>query len=92
MFLTPGVIKHGEQLFSGQGNVQFGLVIIAGICVPWMLCTKPYIIWKEMKRTKEQGYGQIGNEEEEGNGIVQEIHEDGEDGEDEVPTSSLSTF
>jgi V-type H+-transporting ATPase subunit a len=92
MFLTPGVIKQDEQLFSGQGTVQLGLVIIAGICVPWMLCTKPYILWKEMNRMKEQGYGQIGNDEEEGNGIVQEIHEDGEDGEDEVLTFSLSNI
>jgi V-type H+-transporting ATPase subunit a len=90
MFLTPGFIKDGEQLYSGQGTVQMGLLILAGICVPWMLCTKPYILWKEMKRTKEQGYGQIRNDdelenEEEGNGAVQEMHEDreGDGGDDD---------
>src|ERR1700742_3636936 len=34
MFLTPGVVKEGEELYSGQGAVQMGLLILAGICVP----------------------------------------------------------
>jgi len=91
MFLTPGVIKEGEQLYHGQGPVQMGLLILAGVCVPWMLCSKPYIIWKETKNIKEQGYGQIRNDdemerEEEGNGTngtVQEMHEESGDGDDE---------
>jgi len=36
--------------------VQTTLLLIAGLCVPWLLCAKPYLKWKEMKRIHEQGY------------------------------------
>lgn len=96
MFLAPGTIKEGELLYTGQGVVQVGLLGLAALCVPWMLCTKPYIVWKEMRRIKEQGYGQISNEddlerEEEGNANGRaEMHEDKE-GDEEV-CLSLSVF
>lgn len=79
MFLSPGTVK--EPLYPGQGTVQTVLVLLAVICVPWMLCMKPYFQWKEMKKIQGQGYiglGQDGNHressdatlegEEEGNG------------------------
>jgi len=57
MFLSPGTIEEGSQLYRGQGFVQTTLLLIAVVCVPWMLCVKPYLHWKETKRTQDQGYG-----------------------------------
>jgi len=56
MFLSPGTIDPGEQLYAGQGTVQTTLLLIAALCVPWLLCAKPYLKWKEMKRIHGQGY------------------------------------
>jgi V-type H+-transporting ATPase subunit a len=36
--------------------VQVILLLLAAICVPWLLFTKPYLIWKEMHKTQDQGY------------------------------------
>ena len=55
MFLSPGTINPDEQLYAGQGAVQTILLLIAAVCVPWLLCAKPYLLWKETKRI-EQGY------------------------------------
>ncbi|KAF9464615.1 V-type ATPase, V0 complex, 116kDa subunit family [Collybia nuda] len=56
MFLEPGTVAPETQLYAGQGHVQIVLLGLAGICVPWLLITKPYIVWKEMKRIQDQGY------------------------------------
>ncbi|KAF8638811.1 hypothetical protein AX17_001869 [Amanita inopinata Kibby_2008] len=56
MFLQPGKVDAATQLYPGQGFVQAILLIMAGVCVPWLLITKPYIIWKEMKKIHGQGY------------------------------------
>lgn len=79
MFLSPGTVK--EPLYSGQSSLQVVLVLVAVVCVPWMLCTKPYLQYKEMMKIKEQGYVGLGQDggaressdevlegEEEGNG------------------------
>jgi len=91
MFLSPGEIK--EQLYPGQSSVQVVLVLLAVICIPWMLCTKPYFQWKEMKRIQAQGYVGLGQDggprestdvmmqgEEEGNGraIAEDMDEEHE--------------
>lgn len=81
MFLSPGNVEEGDQLYPGQSLVQVVLVLLAVICVPWMLCTKPYFQWKEMKKIQQQGYIGLGQDgghrestdevlegEEEGNG------------------------
>ena len=60
MFLSPGTIEEGTQLYRGQGFVQTVLLLIAAVCVPWMLCVKPYLLWKETKRVRAQGYTEIG--------------------------------
>jgi V-type H+-transporting ATPase subunit a len=59
MFLSPGTIEEGNRLYPGQGFVQTILLLIAMVCVPWMLCVKPYLQWKEMKRVQDLGYGRL---------------------------------
>ncbi|GAA5968109.1 hypothetical protein JCM11641_003734 [Rhodosporidiobolus odoratus] len=56
MFLSPGNVAPDEQLYSGQAFVQVVLLLIALVCVPWMLCTRPYLEYREFQRIKEQGY------------------------------------
>ncbi|THH16939.1 hypothetical protein EW146_g3778 [Bondarzewia mesenterica] len=56
MFLSPGTIEPGTQLYAGQSVIQTILLLLASICVPWMLCVKPYLQWKEMKKIQGQGY------------------------------------
>ncbi|CAA7260879.1 unnamed protein product [Cyclocybe aegerita] len=64
MFLEPGKVNPATQLYRGQGTVQLILLALAGICVPWLLVTKPYLAWKEMHKTQ----GISLQDEEEGNG------------------------
>ncbi|KAG2138976.1 V-type ATPase, V0 complex, 116kDa subunit family [Suillus clintonianus] len=94
MFLSPGKVDPASQLYSGQAFVQVVLLLLALVCVPWMLCTKPYFQWKEMQMIQGQGYVELGHRnggprestdevleiEEEGNGrvIVEEMEEEHE--------------
>ncbi|BEJ17167.1 hypothetical protein CspHIS471_0605680 [Cutaneotrichosporon sp. HIS471] len=56
MFLSPGTVPEGSKLYGGQGFVQTILLLISLVCVPWMLCTLPYLEWKEHKNIASQGY------------------------------------
>lgn len=91
MFLSPGSVDPKSQLYPGQGFVQVILLLLAVVCVPWMLCMKPYFLWKEMQNIQGQGYVGLGQHdgpresadeileiEEEGNGrvIVEEMEEE----------------
>ncbi|KAF9239686.1 V-type ATPase, V0 complex, 116kDa subunit family [Melanogaster broomeanus] len=93
MFLSPGTVDPATQLYPGQGIVQVILLLLALVCVPWMLCMKPYFQWKEMQNIQGQGYVGLGHHdgpressdevleiEEEGNGrvIVEEMEEEHE--------------
>ncbi|KZP32599.1 V0/A0 complex, 116-kDa subunit of ATPase [Athelia psychrophila] len=63
MFLKPGTVE--DPLYPGQGFVQQVLLLLALICVPWMLCTKPYFQWKEIKKKqaqRDQGYIGLGQD------------------------------
>lgn len=88
MFLSPGNVDADKQLYTGQAFVQLCLLGLAGLCVPWMLCAKPYLIWKEKQAHQGQGYRHLtaGDEEEEerlvnGNGEEQNGRQSGEGGE-----------
>lgn len=96
MFLSPGTVNPNEQLFPGQGALQMFLLLLAVICVPWMLCVKPYLAWREMKAHEGQGYGRVElrddthlQGEEEGDGAI--IAEQAED-EDEVGSPKLNVY
>ena len=56
MFLKPGTIAPGAQFYRGQPVVQVILLGIAGVCVPWLLITKPYVEYQEMKKIHSAGY------------------------------------
>lgn len=56
MFLSPGTIAEDCRLYRGQGFVQTVLLLIAAVCVPWMLCVKPYLLWRETKGVQREGY------------------------------------
>jgi len=50
MFLHPQSVTSDNKLFNGQDEVQWVLIAIAVICVPWMLLTKPYILKSQHKK------------------------------------------
>jgi V-type H+-transporting ATPase subunit a len=102
MFLSPGSLgardEHGNligepEMFRGQGALQVFLLLLAAICVPWMLCVKPYLLWKEHKKKEGAGYRTVAGDEvrrrdsgelhDEEEGRANGGH-DGEDGEEHV--------
>jgi V-type H+-transporting ATPase subunit a len=40
--LKPGTVD--EPMYSGQAGVQTFLLLVAFICVPWLLCVKPFYL------------------------------------------------
>lgn len=50
-------------MYRGQGTIQLVLLMIAAICVPWLLLAKPYLLWKEMHRTQDHGYLSLNHDE-----------------------------
>ncbi|GAA6061667.1 hypothetical protein JCM10212_000850 [Sporobolomyces blumeae] len=85
MFLSPGNVDPSEQLYAGQSFVQVVLLLLALVCVPWMLCTRPYLEYRETQRIKEQGYHGIssnghGHGSEGDSSAMETEDEDGEGG------------
>lgn len=72
MFLSPFSLSEENKLFEGQLYVQWALIVIAVVCVPWMLFSKPYILKHQHQMHKMQNpasavdddHGHGGHEEE----------------------------
>lgn len=56
MFLSPGKVSYQDKtyLYAGQGMVQLVLLVFALICVPWMLCAKPAVLFLRMKKEEKE--------------------------------------
>lgn len=53
--LKPGVVD--EPMYEGQAGVQTFLLLVAGICVPWLLLAKPYYLKHLNDKAQEGGHG-----------------------------------
>ena len=71
MFLQPGSVPKQSQMYRGQGTIQLVLIMIAAICVPWLLISKPYLLWREMHKTQGDGYLSLGHDDSGANNIPQ---------------------
>lgn len=78
MFLSPGTVE--DPMYAGQSGVQMFLLGLAGICVPWMLCTKPYLQWREHQKTSAAGYVGVSANDHEEDGRRSSIDDTEEEG------------
>uniref|UniRef100_A0A4X2LSZ2 V-type proton ATPase subunit a n=1 Tax=Vombatus ursinus TaxID=29139 RepID=A0A4X2LSZ2_VOMUR len=60
MFLFSYSDSSNKMLYSGQQGVQCFLVVIAMLCVPWMLLFKPLILRHQYLRRKHLGTHNFG--------------------------------
>ena len=42
-----------------QKAVQYFLLVLAILCIPWLLALKPYILYQQHKRKLKVGYKEI---------------------------------
>lgn len=78
LFKEANNISEGctPWMFFGQNAVQKFLVIVAVLCIPWMLFAKPYLIMQERKKAAHQPilpYNSEGQEGENG-GLNAQAH------------------
>jgi len=52
MFLSPGNVDENEKLYNGQSTIQLILLLLAVICVPWLLLVKPFALKMKHKNDK----------------------------------------
>eukprot|EP00124_Ichthyophonus_hoferi_P004687 Ihof_evm2s548 gene=Ihof_evmTU2s548 len=83
MFLKPGSNNYGEHtiVYRGQATVETCFVLVALVCVPWMLLARPLYLRYQHNKTAGQGYGRLATCEDEEADIT--IHDD-EEGEGHI--------
>ncbi|KAL4921729.1 V-type ATPase, V0 complex, 116kDa subunit family [Aspergillus aurantiobrunneus] len=87
MFLSPGSIQEGEELYSGQATVQVLLLLLAVLQVPLMLFFKPFYLRREHNRARALGYRGLGEQSR-----VSALDEDGDiDGRSSGPRDSVAS-
>lgn len=59
MFLKMGQVAESDQLYPGQAIVQIFLVVLALLCIPWMLCLKPWYLYNQHQRNVAMGYATV---------------------------------
>ncbi|WQF81979.1 hypothetical protein CDEST_06993 [Colletotrichum destructivum] len=60
MFLQPGTLEEGAELYPGQAGVQVFLLLLAVIQVPVLLFLKPFYLRWEHNHARAKGYRGIG--------------------------------
>lgn len=51
---NPEVANCDANMYSGQEGFQKFLVILAVLCIPWMMLSKPFLMMRERKKQHYQ--------------------------------------
>lgn len=51
--------KNCQMYYPGQKTIQICLIIMALVCVPWMLAIKPYLLLKKHKESQKTNAGRV---------------------------------